>query len=894
MSEDASPAGSTGNAPILFGDGASLGARFQSGGVNIAGATRVQGDLVGRDKVTAETINITYALQMPAFAPPSDLAQVRADYLEHLRRTYRVLDFKGIPQLDTFTRELLLEEVYVQLVARPELPAGETWERRVAGRKVTADDLPDELRSLERTVVPAAPVYIEAAMRDKARVVVIGDPGSGKSTLLKYLALRLAAEKDAPLPILLPLNAYAGALARKDVNLEQYLPEYFAGLSQGVAGLGPLFEKAIAQGQAVILLDGLDEVQANRARLVHRVEAFTREAAASGNRIVVTSRIVGYREAPLSAEWALYTLLDFDHAAIEQFAAKWCLAFEKSTSGDTPEARANAETEREGLLRALDANPGVATLASNPLLLTILALIKRQGVSLPNHRVELYELYLKTLITAWNKARSLDRRQVGPDVDYLQVLMVLAPLALWLRQENPTAGLVSERSLRNWLTAAFMGEDWGLARGPAGERARGFLDSVRRYSNLLLERGRGQYGFIHLTFEEMLAAYGLAQKGQLDVEESLAIIRQHLTDPGWRETILLSVGVWGLLNRQPRVAGQIVREMLKMKCSGEDAGRNVLLAGACLEDVGELGLGRAAASAVTQALRDTARERTLPPAVQRDAGFKLGATGWVLPDLDAFVQVPASPFMYGDPKRRIMLDKPFEIGKYPVTNLQYQRFGDANGYRRREFWSDEGWAWRTGTYDSHAPENLQEWLKRRPPEKRGEPFFWRDPKWNNPLAPVMSLCWFEAEAYCNWLAHELGKPVRLPTEEEWERAARGTDGRDYPWGNKFDHRRLNSAAFWGGQDDLEWTAWLESDSRKQASTTMVGQFPEGNSPVGLADVSGNVWEWTGSWYETQQVNRVLRGGSWGSNPNNARCTYRIWVVPAYWDLDIGFRVVIPA
>ena len=88
------------------------------------------------------------------------------------------------------------------------------------------------------------------------------------------------------------------------------------------------------------------------------------------------------------------------------------------------------------MLQAIDANPGVARLASNPLLLTILALIKRQGVSLPNRRVELYELYLKTLITAWSKARALDGRQVGPEMDYLQILMVLGPLALWLRAKR--------------------------------------------------------------------------------------------------------------------------------------------------------------------------------------------------------------------------------------------------------------------------------------------------------------------------------------------------------------------------------------------------------------------------------------------------------------------------
>ena len=70
-------------------------------------------------------------------------------------------------------------------------------------------------------------------------------------------------------------------------------------------------------------------------------------------------------------------------------------------------------------------------------------------------------------------------------------------------------------------------------------------------------------------------------------------------------------------------------------------------------------------------------------------------------------------------------------------------------------------------------------------------------EWNNPLAPVVGVSWFEAEAYCNWLAKELGKPIRLPTEEEWERAARHTDGREFPWGEKFDRNRLNSAEFWG-------------------------------------------------------------------------------------------------
>ncbi|MGQ0601409.1 MAG: formylglycine-generating enzyme family protein, partial [Anaerolineales bacterium] len=589
-----------------------------------------------------------------------------------------------------------------------------------------------------------------------------------------------------------------------------------------------------------------------------------------------------------SKEWALYTLLDFDREAIEQFAAKWCVAFEVSTLGDTPEARAAAEAERKALLESLDANPGVEQLASNPLLLTILALIKRQGVSLPNRRVELYELYLKTLISAWSKTRALDKRPVGPPLDYLQTVSVLGPLALRLRAENPTAGLVPEERLIECLTVFFKGEDWGLKHGEAMKQAREFLDSVRKYSNLLLERGQGRYGFIHLTFEEALAARGLVQLGQLKLDESIAVIRQHLTDPAWRETILLAVGVWGLVREQPRVAGEVTRAMLAMSADG------VLLAGACLEDVGELGLGRAAKQEITDALLAACRNRSLPPTVQRDAGFSLGRTGWVPDDLDKFIHIPAGPFLYGEDKRTVVIESPFAMAKYPVTNLQYKRFMDANGYNRREFWSEEGWAWRMGTYDSKAAEEYEKnALAARPPEKRAEPFWGHDGKWNNPVSPVVGVCWFEAEAFCNWLAKALGKPVRLPAEEEWERAARYTDGRAYPWGNKFDRRKLNSAEFWGERDNLDWSKWLDEKGYEAASTTLAGQFAEGNSPAGLSDTSGNVWEWTDSWYDAEKAHRVVRGGAWYVIRRLTHCADRLRDIPDGFVNWLGFRVVSP-
>ncbi|MBN1145711.1 MAG: NACHT domain-containing protein [Anaerolineales bacterium] len=226
-----------------------------SGGAYVAGSMRTDGgEFVGRDK-----ISITYVLKMPAFQPPADLQALKASYLEHLRSSYYALDFKGIPQLDALSRQLPLEQVYVPLVARPEMPSGETWERRLAGRAFAGASLPEEiLAALDKG--SSAPAPVEEAMAEHARVVVLGDPGSGKTTLLKRLALRLADEIDAPLPILVPLNAYAAALEKEDLNLQAYLPHYFAGLAQGVANLGPLIDVALAQGRAVILLDGLDEV----------------------------------------------------------------------------------------------------------------------------------------------------------------------------------------------------------------------------------------------------------------------------------------------------------------------------------------------------------------------------------------------------------------------------------------------------------------------------------------------------------------------------------------------------------------------------------------------------------------------------------------------------------
>jgi toxoflavin biosynthesis protein ToxD len=151
--------------------------------------------------------------------------------------------------------------------------------------------------------------------------------------------------------------------------------------------------------------------------------------------------------------------------------------------------------------------------------------------------------------------------------------------------------------------------------------------------------------------------------------------------------------------------------------------------------------------------------------------------------------------------------------------------------------------------------------------------------------PIEGVHWQQAQHFCVWLSDQLGEPFRLPTETEWERAARGDDTREYPWGDRFDVRCANLA------------------EAKIGGTTPVGSFPRGASPFGVLDLAGNVDEWTATAYaaypgapadvpaeETWALDRhVTRGGSWRQHRDLARCARRHGVYPG--NVNAGFRLV---
>ena len=197
--------------------------------------------------------------------------------------------------------------------------------------------------------------------------------------------------------------------------------------------------------------------------------------------------------------------------------------------------------------------PACASLAANPLLLTILALMKRQGVLLPERRVQLYDQYVQTLLRHWNLSRGLDRR-VARDLDVLETMRVLAPLALWMHETNPGVGLVKGQRMRRRLEEIYSERHVASPQ----EAAQQLLRDARDHASLLLERGHGEYGFIHLTFQEYLAAMAIAQRGQSDLTPVVDLLASHIEDAAWHEVSLLTIGYMGIVQQRDEAAGQVL------------------------------------------------------------------------------------------------------------------------------------------------------------------------------------------------------------------------------------------------------------------------------------------------------------------------------------------------
>jgi formylglycine-generating enzyme required for sulfatase activity len=234
------------------------------------------------------------------------------------------------------------------------------------------------------------------------------------------------------------------------------------------------------------------------------------------------------------------------------------------------------------------------------------------------------------------------------------------------------------------------------------------------------------------------------------------------------------------------------------------------------------------------------------------------------------ILIPAGEFLMGSdplidkdanddeqPQHSLYLPN-YYMAKTPVTNAQYAAFVQTTGYNRPKHW-DSG----------------------KPPKGKED-------------HPVVYVSWYDAVAYCRWLSEATGKSYHLPSEAEWEKGARGSDGRIYPWGNQWHAKRCHA----GKRSIL-------ADLLGLGDTTPVGTYPQGTSPYGLLDMAGNVWEWTQSAYKNYPYNskdgredidavapRVLRGGSFRNYTWLMRCACRTRDYLNRRDKLYGFRVAV--
>jgi formylglycine-generating enzyme required for sulfatase activity len=393
--------------------------------------------------------------------------------------------------------------------------------------------------------------------------------------------------------------------------------------------------------------------------------------------------------------------------------------------------------------------------------------------------------------------------------------------------------------------------------------------------------------FIHQLIQEYFAALMLKQK--IDrvlqrrrhmwlssslvwlLERELRRYAAPARRTGWEETLLLLAGIEGETGH----AAELIRTFLSQPVQ---AARLLLASG---EEVDPTLLEK-----VRQALIQTMANTQISVGRRVEAGKALGDLGDPRPGVctlpPAMVRIEGGRFVIGNPKEQAKYDNEindqpmtvatFELARYPITNAQYKLFIDNGGYEIDAPWWDEA---------------AREWL-----QKQGiqEPQEWNDNRFGiaRPNHPVVGISWYEAVAFCCWLTGYVqdGYVYRLPTEAEWEYAARRATRRVYPWGNEEpDGERANF-------------------NRTYEGTTAVGCFPQGATADGLHDLAGNVWEWTGSVYKpylyhpqdgredtSNPANKrfVMRGGGWYNRPIYLRASPRYFTLPVIHLINLGLR-----
>jgi formylglycine-generating enzyme required for sulfatase activity len=833
-------------------------------------------------------------------------ASIRDCYLEWLRHTCEGVELLGLDLKDS--QNVRLGQVYVPAVTALKMDDKRNERMAEFGREQRHNLLLHRLGE-ESLYVP-------------------GGPGAGKSTFCRWLALAVASgflpahlvgtpegfEEQLPedlrvrFPLLCRLREWTGHSACLAGNghwtaaeLEAALACWLAAAKPG--GLTPeVWWEEMAHGRCLLILDGVDEVPETldhhrpRRNLISGLTDALPEWLKAGNRVLLTSRPYGLDDADRRGiNLPQAELAELPQPLQETFIRRWYAA------ANPP----RAEEKASGLIAHLGGRSDLAGLRANPMLLTALCVKYDEGQRLPQ---DFYRLYDSVVNQVLHKRYLTENERDRARLRLSAVALGMHQgITKWRTTPAPEVGIDEV----DRILAALADSDWTTEGGGADAASR--REDLLSNSGLLLPRAERRAGFYHLSFQEFLAAVRLRRVGASAPDQ----LKRYAATPEWRRTLtFLFCAIADQDSPENAVAGyDSLRQQLEPESLVADPNPALLLAD-CLEVAHARGWNlmrfadplRRACKHALEHLKPPERDylwRTLGRLGFDDRpGVGLGSDG--LPDI-RWVRIPGAHTVRasgqfpgftglclgngakpdpeaGDeenwPADTLPLDiAGFELAAYPVTVAQFKPFVKQDGYREAHYWSEDGWRWLA------KPNHL-------------EPGWWNDPFWTVPNQPVIGVSWYEAEAYCHWLNEQMHEPLgtfRLPTEAEWEWAARGPEGRRYPWGDEWEAWRCNSfeshlnrisavGCFPGGAADW-WRVMTGSDGQAH-------------------DLAGNVWEWMASAYTEDYSRsspsvmnadsgggpRVLRGGSWGMAPERLRSSARLRFLPRNRLNYVGFRL----
>lgn len=702
-----------------------------------------------------------------------------------------------------------------------------------------------ELRERECHRVPEKHDDLLAAFDQHKRLVLLGEPGTGKTFSLWRIAAEQArktlAELAGLLPVIIPLNRWT------DEN--QSLQEFVLKQMGALAGQFDALRKA---GRLLPLLDALNEIPFDqRAGKLPQVRAFVSQP--EFKHLLLTCRKRDY-VGKLEQDMHRLTIEPLDPPRVYQFLRNYFHYFEQQQPGsfepgiadklfwrlaggtsiqqcwgnwqqhgkssywlDFWELKSIPENWPQELQRwndsprwnCLNDLRSLLKLAANPYLLFLITTLYARYRELPKSRIDLFGRFVEVLLRREEEEKAKSRDYIPKRGEMLAELKQLA----WQLQSRSGA-LQEARTVLSREEAAKTMPEKRLEFAAAAS---------------LLELTRDAVRFSHQLLQEFFTAQRFSEERDAGLQASQIWPAASWWEPqGWEEAARLAAEYeadpkpflqW-LAAGNPKLAAEIARDRKQL----HDA-----LAG--FREPWQ------AAITDTRQYPNPHERHAISTALawldwDKRPGIGLDANG--LPDID-WVEIDG-----------------YKMGRYPVTNRQFQAFIADGGYETDEWWKD---LQKADSLPNH--------------------------RWTEANRPVEGVSWYDAMAFCRWASDRMGLDIRLPTEQQWEKAARYPDDREYPWGNEFTSQLCNA------KNELQ-------------ETSAVGIYPSGQSHLGLMDMAGNVWEWCLNKYDKPEMvepdvsgdDRAIRGGSWYYASDLVRCAIRFGLHPDARLNTLGFRVVL--